>query len=76
MEWAFAGAWSAKLEYLHYDLGSASIPNAGLASPASTQFPNRIFQFNTARVRYSGDLVRVGLNYRFGATSGPVVAKY
>jgi len=76
VEWAFAGAWSAKLEYLHYDLGSASLPNAGIASPASTVFPNQIFQVNSARVRYSGDVVRVGLNYRFGATPGPVVAKY
>ncbi len=76
VEWALANAWSAKLEYLHYDLGSSSFANAGIALPTSAVFPNQIYQTNFARVRYSGDIVRVGLNYRFGGSAGPVVAKY
>jgi outer membrane immunogenic protein len=59
-EWAIGGPWSAKLEYLHIDFGSVST--------MATVFPT----FNTSS-HVTDDIVRVGLNYRFG---GPVVAKY
>jgi outer membrane immunogenic protein len=48
------GAWTAKVEYLYYDLGSTSVTtNIGGA-------------INTWTLETDGSLVRAGLNYRFG----------
>jgi outer membrane immunogenic protein len=76
-EWMFTGNWSAKLEYLHYDLGSAnygtSVSNfavAGAPDPVGTRFYTL---GQSSSTNFRGDIVRVGLNYKFG---GPVVAKY
>jgi outer membrane immunogenic protein len=51
LEYAFLGAWSAKVEYLYADLGKATCP-AGTCT------------FDTD-VKFKANLVRVGLNYRF-----------
>jgi outer membrane immunogenic protein len=52
LEWAFAGPWSAKFEYMHYDFGrdtaAAGVLGAG-----------------TARVGLTIDTVKAGVNYRF-----------
>jgi outer membrane immunogenic protein len=56
-EYAFADRLSAKLEYLHFDLGNAGYQIAG----SSTSLP---LTWN-ASAKVSGDIVRVGLNYRF-----------
>jgi outer membrane immunogenic protein len=75
-EWMFASNWTAKLEYLYYDLGSVSYPTgstivdpsfAGTLPGASETVATR------TSTRFEGNIVRVGLNYKFG---GPVVAKY
>ena len=52
-EYTFAGAWSAKLEYLYVDLGNATcgMASCGLASDES--------------VNFKANIVRAGLNYRF-----------
>jgi opacity protein-like surface antigen len=66
-EYAFNNNWSAKVEYLHMDFGRTSAvtptPPAALAGAAFTYSHN-----------FREDVVRVGINYRFGG--GPVVAKY
>lgn len=63
LEWAVDRNWTVKGEYLYYDLGHISHPMI------DTRFP---FVFNaSADVR--GNIVRAGVNYKFG---GPVVAKY
>jgi outer membrane immunogenic protein len=51
LEYAFLGAWSAKLEYLYADLGKATCEAAtcGVATD----------------IKFNANLVRVGLNYRF-----------
>jgi outer membrane immunogenic protein len=51
VEWAFSGAWSAKLEYLYADLGkmTCGAANCGLDTD----------------VKYKTNLVRLGVNYRF-----------
>jgi outer membrane immunogenic protein len=51
VEYAFLGAWSAKLEYLYVDLGKASCSAAtcGVASD----------------VKFNANIVRAGVNYRF-----------
>ncbi|WP_238191140.1 outer membrane beta-barrel protein [Methylobacterium frigidaeris] len=66
-EVALTNKWSAKAEYLHYDLEAnrAAYNVAGVVS----------------RNERNGDLVRIGLNYRFGsapvvASAAPIVAKY
>src|SRR5580692_7899731 len=68
-EWMFTSNWSAKLEYLHYDLGSA---NYGTTVNSSVLgLPFTLGQSSSTNFR--GDIVRVGLNYKFG---GPVVTQY
>jgi outer membrane immunogenic protein len=64
VEWAFAGAWSAKIEYLYYNVSSSYL----MVDP---YFPS---VFNSQQ-NIDGNVVRLGLNYRFGA-SEPVLAKY
>jgi outer membrane immunogenic protein len=68
-EWMFASNWSAKLEYLHYDLGSATygtgglsfnednISNIGGSSTASAS--------TSSTVHLRNEIVRVGVNYHF-----------
>jgi opacity protein-like surface antigen len=66
-EYAFNNNWSAKVEYLHMDFGSRSVL-AFQNVPASPFAINHTFNFRE-------DVVRVGINYRFGG-AGAVVAKY
>lgn len=54
-EWAFAANWSAKAEYLYYDLGSLSHRMVD---------PNFASTFN-ASADFTGHIVRLGVNYRF-----------
>jgi outer membrane immunogenic protein len=51
LEWAFATAWSAKLEYLYADLGH-------ITCDAPTCVPD-------TTVSYKTNIARVGVNYRF-----------
>jgi outer membrane immunogenic protein len=64
VEYAFAGNWSAKLEYLHADFGSQSFAR----TPIANGF------FGARNLTLTDDIVRAGVNYKFGW--GPVVAKY
>jgi len=67
-EYAVGGGWSVKAEYLYVDLGRSSMTsnnlNIGIALPAQTF---------THSVDLKSNIVRVGVNYKFG---GPVVARY
>jgi outer membrane immunogenic protein len=70
-EWALSGPWSMKLEYLHVDFGKTSGTSTNLtAFTPPIAFPTNVF---THSVSLKSDIVRVGLNYRFG---GPVAARY
>jgi outer membrane immunogenic protein len=53
LEYAFAGYWSTKLEYLYVDLGSAT---CGMASCGFA---------TDETVNFKASMVRLGLNYRF-----------
>lgn len=56
-----ASAVTLKLEYLHYDLGKrtvALINSSGFSRPTVDA---------VARFRSEGDIVRIGLNYKFGS---------
>jgi outer membrane immunogenic protein len=71
LEWMFAAGWSAKVEYLYYDLGSVSygigtsgaIVLPGFAPAGTNWFTNA----STASTRYNGSIARIGLNYRFNS---------
>lgn len=64
VEWAFYDRWSAKAEYLWYDLGSVSHPlnctyNGGFA--CIDVYPT----LGNASSSVYGSIVRVGINYQF-----------
>ena len=73
--------WSVKLEYLYMDLGN--VGGTSGSATAVTNAPNTPGAgFNTVTTttltsafnsRFTDNIVRVGVNYRFG---GPVVARY
>jgi outer membrane immunogenic protein len=60
------GPWSAKLEYLHYDLGNLDLT---LTDPAGA------FLASTS-TRYAGDIVRAGVNYHFTWTPWDLLFKH
>jgi|ERR1700722_3594998 len=66
-EWKFNAKWSAKAEYLYYDLGRINQTGTDTLG----RFPGT---FYTTSTRINGSIARVGINYAFGAA--PVVAKY
>lgn len=72
-EWMFASNWSAKVEYLYYNLGklsysstAARLTNIGVASIYASQTNTSI----------DGNLVRLGINYHFHTPSLAEIAKY
>jgi outer membrane immunogenic protein len=69
LEWMFAAGWSAKVEYLYYDLGSVSY---GIGTSGAVVLPgfvpagtNWFTNASTASTRYDGSIARIGLNYQF-----------
>jgi outer membrane immunogenic protein len=68
LEWMLSGNWTAKLEYLYYDLGSASYATGGYAVDLG---PTNFSGFGVASLatstttRFNGSIARVGLNYKF-----------
>jgi outer membrane immunogenic protein len=67
-EYHIGGNWTAKLEYLHVDLGRQTVR---MISPSPPSSPGVFMSYGFDPERL--DTVRLGLNYHF---SGPVVAKY
>ena len=61
LEWMFAQKWSAKFEYFHYDLGTASF----VSSPSSTLFATPVYQSLTSSAHFYGDVIRAGANFHF-----------
>jgi outer membrane immunogenic protein len=59
VEYAFLGNWTTKLEYLHVDLGTATCDLSICTS--------------TVNAKYTADIVRAGLNYKF---SGPIFSRF
>ncbi len=68
LEYALTNNWSIKAEGLYYDLGKIN-------HQSSTTNNSYTYGWG-ARSRSSGVVGRLGLNYRFGGTAAPVVAKY
>jgi outer membrane immunogenic protein len=67
LEWLFATRWSAKVEYLYYDLGSVTFANTPLVTGIGTFTgaggPAIVNSTSTADFR--GNIVRVGVNYHW-----------
>jgi len=68
VEGALGGNWTAKLEYLYMDLGRTS----GTFLTTIPALGGGVLSYNYSS-RITDNIVRVGLNYKFG---GPVIAKY
>jgi outer membrane immunogenic protein len=64
VEYAFTDNWSAKLEYLHNDFGSQSFART-LDSGGGL--------FHSQNVTLTNDIVRAGVNYKFGSDSSVAV---
>jgi outer membrane immunogenic protein len=82
IESALGDNWSVKVEYLHVDLGSfggvvnGTTPTGAFSLPFFTSITTitQSTAFSSVySTRFTDDIVRIGLNYRFG---GPVVARY
>jgi outer membrane immunogenic protein len=63
IEWMFARNWSAKAEYLFYDLGTASFSFPTSANGGAFLVP--VYQTVTNSVHWEGNIARVGVNYHF-----------
>lgn len=73
VEWMFAPNTSLKAEYLYYDLGGATYASSPLTTfDTLSGFSNTVIPFT--RVKFRGDLARVGLNYHFGQSEGKAAA--
>jgi outer membrane immunogenic protein len=66
-EWMFAPDWSAKAEYLYYDLGSVTFSNGNLTfGPGSFGGAGgSAFIASQSTVDFTGHIVRAGVNYHF-----------
>jgi outer membrane immunogenic protein len=83
LEWMFSPNWSAKVEYLYYDLGSVSYSAGALTSvvvppggvvPVGAVWASALSQTS---VRFDGHIVRAGVNYHFNwGAPAAAVAKY
>jgi outer membrane immunogenic protein len=70
VEWMFMPNWSAKVEYLYYDLGTVTATGA----LNIVGIPIGAVQ---ATSKFQGHVVRAGVNYHFNMFApAPVVAKY
>jgi outer membrane immunogenic protein len=61
-EWMFTRGWSAKVEYLHIDLGTASAVGALIRESGTAVFDPAFVAYHW---RNSFDTVRAGVNYHF-----------
>jgi outer membrane immunogenic protein len=80
LEWMFMPNWSAKVEYLYYDLGNVSYSagvlttlNSTLTALPAGSIAGVVSQSQT---RFNGNIVRAGVNYHFNWGAAPIVAKY
>ena len=85
-EWMFNSNWSAKVEYMYYNLGGITTQSGGYVTrvwmPGTyvNAIPyGQVIGLTQTRVSSStidGNIVRAGVNYHFNFASAPVVAKF
>ncbi|WP_162009670.1 outer membrane protein [Methylocystis heyeri] len=72
VEWMFLPKWSAKLEYLYYDLQTATTLPLQAVYGSKGRVSSAYYQ-----ARFNGDIVRVGVNYHFNfGAPAPATAKF
>jgi outer membrane immunogenic protein len=79
LEWMFWPNWSAKVEYLYYDLGSVTYTSGVSGSFLNVVAPGQPLFLNGTwtTARFDGHIFRAGLNYHFNwAAPAAVLAKY
>jgi outer membrane immunogenic protein len=65
-EWMFMPKWSAKVEYLHYDLGSVNFANGAVVTGPGTSPPDGpAVVSSSSSTNFTGEIVRVGVNYHW-----------
>ena len=67
LEWMFAPGLSLKGEYLYYDLGQGDFPSGTLVTAPLSGIGGKNIVASSSSARYEGSIVRIGLNYHFGA---------
>jgi outer membrane immunogenic protein len=76
LEWAFAGSWSARLEYDFYDFGGRDLTfvpaslSTGISGAAEVVVGNE-----NEHVKQQIQAIIFGVNYRFGSP-GPISARW
>ena len=65
-EWAFATNWSVSLDYRHFDLGTANVQQGAIVGVGGPVVPQTIL----AQQHFNGNLVKLGLNFRFSGLAG------
>ncbi|MGJ0507787.1 MAG: alginate export family protein [Methylocystis sp.] len=68
LEWMFLPDWSAKAEYLYYNLGNATATaySATRYSGANIGLPNALYDYNVnTRTLFDGNLIHAGVNRHF-----------
>jgi outer membrane immunogenic protein len=73
LEYNFYGNWTARAEYRYYDWGTRGFNTAGFGSFFNGLIPFAIPNHTSRETMQTG---RIGLTYKFGWPSTPVVAKY
>jgi outer membrane immunogenic protein len=68
LEYNFYGNWTARAEYRYYDFGKLGFADAG--------FPLNPIAIPNHRSSETLQTGRIGLTYKFGWGSTPVVARY
>jgi outer membrane immunogenic protein len=65
IEWMFMPKWGAKVEYLHYDLGSVTFPNGALVTTNGTApgAGGPAVLSSTSSTKFTGEIVRAGVNF-------------
>ena len=72
LEWMFWPNWSAKFEYLYYDLGRVTNAFALIRVPPGIG----VYAATQAADRFNGNIVRAGVNYHFNWGAAPILATY
>jgi outer membrane immunogenic protein len=68
-EWMLSSNWSAKLEYLYYDLGSVTYATGGFANDIGAVLAvgrtGVAAVATSSQVRFKDNIARIGVNYHF-----------
>ena len=77
LEWMFWPNWSAKVEYLYYDLGAMQYATnfVWYAAMDFAGIPDGPINTPVTRMKFNGNIVRAGVNYHFNWASVPAVGK-